>query len=132
MILWNWKPLISVGPIKFGQLADSIIQQYDLVKLEPPCKSADWETFEFPNCETRIYVYDSEIESVGCYDNLFYKGIDLLGLSLEEIIPILGKQYEIGEIIDMQAPVDYENLGLQLWMENKIMTGGICSGFIEE
>jgi hypothetical protein len=132
MINWNWKPLISVGPLKFGQPAIPLIKKYNLIALESDCESSDWDTYEFPNSQTRIYVENSYIDSVGCYDNLIYEGTNLLGLSLNEIRSILGNENEIGEVIEMQTPIEYETLGLQLWLEDKITIGGICYRVIED
>lgn len=132
IIIWNWEPLVSVGFFKFGQQASPVIKQYNLLKLEPDCEAATWDTYEFPNSHTRIYVENSYVDSVGCYDNLFYKGINLLSLSLNEIRKILGKEDEIGESIEMQTPIEYEDKSLQLWLQNGIIIGGICYGFIKD
>ncbi|CBN57583.1 MULTISPECIES: hypothetical protein [Kamptonema] len=132
ILIWHWQPLVSIGYIHFGEAATPIVTKYNLQKLEPDCKSGDWDTYEFPECETRIYVENCYIVGVGCYDNLFYQGQNLFGLSLDDIRQILGQEDEIGEMIGTQIPIEYFRLGVQLWMKDDAIVGAICNGLIED
>jgi len=131
-IIWNWKPLESVGLITFGEYAPPIVAKYNLDKLYANCKSGDWDAYQFPNTETYVCVENFHIISVGCYDNIFYQDKNLIGLSLDEIRAILGKEDEISEIVGTQIPIEYENLSLILWLKDKIIVGANCSRLIEE
>ncbi len=130
-IFWNWEPLVSIGPFRFGEPVAPVIEKYNLRKLERVSEVADWDTYEVPDGNTVIYVEDSSIDSVACYDNLFYQGKNLLGISLEEIHEILGKEDEFGKIIGEKTPVEYESFGLQIWFRNGITVDATCYGFID-
>ena len=130
-IIWQWEPLISIGYIRFNEPIIPLIRKYKLqrkVEYEPP----DWQVYEFPEDETLVNVEKSRVLSVSCYNNFFYKGKNLLGISLKEINDILGKEYEIDESIETQTLVIYDSMSLQLWFENGVTVSAMCYGFIEE
>jgi hypothetical protein len=132
ILIWDWEPLVSVGSIQFGAPANPIIAKYNLQKLEPDCESADWDTYEFPDTDTRISVENGCIFSFNCYDNFFYKGQNLLGLSLDDIRQILGLEDEIDEMVGTYIPIYYESLGLTLWMKDDVIGGATCHEAIED
>ncbi|NJK65039.1 MAG: hypothetical protein HC921_22095 [Synechococcaceae cyanobacterium SM2_3_1] len=132
ILIWDWEPLVSVASIQFGAPASPVITKYNLQKLEPACESADWDSYEFPDTDTRIYVENGCIERFSCYDNLFYKGQNLLGLSLDDIRQILGPEEKIDTMVGASIPIEYESLGLTLWMEDDVIAGATCNAMIED
>jgi hypothetical protein len=139
-IYWDWNPLVSVGPFKFGESAILFIQEYNLQELEKPFQEADWNSYEFTDCETRIYTNeDSEIERIGCFDNIYYEGQNLFGLTLEGVQNIFGKADKIGEIIEYDIeddkfeafPMEFERFGAQIWFENSIVDSVMTHGFLD-
>ena len=114
-IIWNWKPCVSVGSVRFNEPIAPLVDQYKLqrkVEYDTP----DWEAYEFPEDETLVNVEESCVVSVSCYNNLFYRGNNLLGLSLEDIENILGYEYKIDEGMEAQTSVEYDTMSLQLWL----------------
>ncbi len=132
-IIWDLNPLISVGPVQFGTLITPFIKEYLLQKIELyPVEGLDWDTYVFPDCESTLHVENSHIVSVGCYDNFFYKERNLLGLTFEEIQEILGPEDEIGEQIGEKIPVEYEKLGVEVWLRDEIVADITCYGAFPE
>jgi hypothetical protein len=82
---WIWEPLISIGSIKFGEFIEPLIFKFELEKLEKPFEDCSWETYRFPSCNTCLYSENSQVTSAGCFDNLYYKGRNLFGLTIGEI-----------------------------------------------
>ncbi len=131
-LLWNWVPLISIGNIRFGELAEPVIEKYRLIKLELDCEDADWLTYEFPDGTARIYVCESRIESVGCFEKMFYRGRNLIGMKMEDAIGFLGKPDDIGDKYVGGMPLDYEWLAVSLFVEDEKVQSCICSGSWED
>jgi hypothetical protein len=129
-IQWHWVPCVSVGPIIFGEPVAPVIGKFDLQKLEKDYEDADWDTYEFPDCETRIYVDENGgIKEIGCFDNLYYQGQNLFGLTLDEIRVLLGPEDEIGKIVLFdfpgnefeKFPVEFENFSAQFWFREGVV-----------
>jgi hypothetical protein len=138
---WDWQPLVSIGPFRFGESATHLIQEYDLQKLEKPFEEADWCSYEFPDCETRIYTNENlEIERVGCFDNIYYRGRNLFGLMLNEVRSILGKEDECGEAIMYDVEdnrfeifsVEFEKFSAQIWFKNGVVDSAMVHGFLDD
>jgi hypothetical protein len=140
-IYWDWNPLISVGPFKFGESAKPLIQEYGLRELEKPFEEADWNSYEFPDCETRVYTNkELKIDSIGCFDNIYYKGQNLFGLNLDQIRNLLGEEDEIGETVlfDFEDneyekfPVEFEKLSLQIWFKDDMVESAMVHGLLDD
>jgi hypothetical protein len=135
-IKWIWHPLFLVGSIKFGELAHPVIQKFKLRKLKRPFKEFYLDSYEFPDCETRIYTENSNINSVGCFDNIYYGDENLFGLTLDEIRNRLGQESEIGETIFFdfkdnkfeKTPIEFDDLSLQLWFRDGVVESAMVSG----
>jgi len=52
LINWDWEPLVSVGPVRFGEAANLLIEKYNLQRPEFDCDTPDWETYQFYGTET--------------------------------------------------------------------------------
>jgi hypothetical protein len=139
-IKWNWEPLISIGSIMFGESIEPLIIKFGLEKLEKPFEECNWETYRVFNCNTCLYSENSRVTSAGCFDNLYYKGQNLFGITIEEVRIILGKESEIGEAMRYyvgeeeieQTPVEFDELSLQLWFINGIVTSAIVHPLLED
>jgi hypothetical protein len=127
---WDWHPCVSVGPLTFGESISPLIEKFDLQELDTDQAASGHIPYDFPNCETRIYANeDGEIENVGCFDNLYYQGQNLFGLTLDEIRALLGPEEEIGETVLFdfpgnefeKFPVDYYELGAQFWFRDGVV-----------
>jgi len=68
-----------------------------------------------------LFVENSVIEDIGCYEELLYKGRNLIGMSIEEFISHTGENF-VGEIdcLDFeedhipQCVYEFEAIGLQV------------------
>jgi hypothetical protein len=122
-ISWHWVPGESVGPFHFGDNAEPCIRELRLVKLEPDCSTADWETYEIPGCESRLYVDDGIITDVLCCDSLIYRDSDLLSLTLDELRILLGREDELQKNFGPWDAVYYHGLGLTVCVSD----GGVAT-----
>ncbi len=140
IITWEWSPLVSIGSLKFGESIDPVISKFDLYKLDKPFEEADWDSYEFPNRDKRVYAEDGHITIIGCFDDLYYEGKDLFGLTLDEIRSLLGEEDEIGETVlfDFEdgeydkTPVEFYKYGLQIWLRDGMVESAMISGAIDE
>ncbi|KAF3886438.1 MULTISPECIES: hypothetical protein [Nostocales] len=131
-INWIWKPLNSVGPFNFGNPISEFEKDYKLELIEPADEITGWETYGLIHYETHIYVENSLIISINCYDQLIYQNLDILGMTLSEIRNLFGKENQPGELNGDQICIEYEELGLQLWFQDDIVTSASCYGLIED
>ncbi|MBW4504988.1 MAG: hypothetical protein KME64_00480 [Scytonematopsis contorta HA4267-MV1] len=69
-INWIWKPLNSVGPFDFDSPISKFEKDYQLELIEPASEITGWETYGLIDYETHIYVENSLIISINCYDQL--------------------------------------------------------------
>jgi hypothetical protein len=125
-ISWLWIPGESVGPFRFGEEAEGVLVSYKLVKLEPDCQGASWDTYEIPAYKTKLYVEDGRIINVLCEDELYYRGVNLIGLSLEETRAFLGPEDEYVQKISLGDAAYYHRLGLTLWIVDGIIDTATC------
>ena len=132
----------SVGPVRFGVDATQLIQNlnlrlvshFDLRESHPDlteiASEADvcWDTYEVSAGATRISVTpDGTVTSVLCCDELFLSGRNLLGLSLEEVRNILGEEDDFDE---EHGALQYDELGITLWLNTGIVDAATCMGRI--
>lgn len=138
---WNWVPLISVGPFKFGEPADPVIEKLNLQKLEKPYEEFDSDSYEVSDGSVRLYTdEDGRIDGVGCFENIYYQDEDLFGLTLDEIRLRLGKEDQIGETILFdfkdneyeKVPVEFEKWSLQLWFREGVVESAMVNGLLND
>lgn len=127
-----WEPLLSVGPFKFDTLIQSYIEPYNLNFVEAADEVVNWDTYATSDKNVYIDVEDSKIVAISCYKHLFYKGKNLVGLSLSEIRTMLGKENEVGDQIGEKIPIEYYSLSLQVWLKEGYVTNVTCNGFVED
>jgi hypothetical protein len=73
------------------------------------------------------------IDTVGCYDSLLHKGVDLIGLSTDEAKSIVGDGWIVDdEEIGGQTLIMYESLSLFLWVRDDTIVGATCGALIED
>jgi hypothetical protein len=137
--IWEWIPLVSIGPLKFGEPIEPVISKFDLRKLNKPFEEADWDSYEFPDFDKRVYTKDGNITSLGCFDNLFYKGEDLFGLTLDEVRVLLGEEDEIGETVFFdfeddeyeKTPIEFYKYSVQIWLRDGVVESAMISAIID-
>lgn len=83
--------------------------------------------FSLSNPELTLFVENNKIIEIGCYEELLYKGRNLIGMKIEEFISHMGKNYEgavdcldIEEDDDIpQYVYEFEAIGLQVWVKGQ-------------
>jgi hypothetical protein len=126
-ISWDWIPGVSVGPFGFGNEAATPVARFGLVKLEPDCAGADWDTYEMPRRESRVMIHDGKIRGVLCCDRLTYQGEDLLGQTLDGIRRLLGNEDEVEKDAGLGEAVYYYRIGLTLWFAEGVVRSATCN-----
>jgi hypothetical protein len=137
-IKWDWNPLVSIGIIKFGEPIEPLISTLNLNKTvsEVP----ERESYQISSYYTSIDTENSLVVAVFCFENIYYKDRNLLGLNLDQIRCLLGKEtrisdplvYEIEGITFEKIPVEFDDLSLELWLDKGLVERAIVYGMIEE
>ena len=120
-------PLKSVGQFKFG----NHIQCYTSLLKDFKCDDPDevgYVHYEDPDESFFITVKDNRIDSIFCYKELWFRGVNLIGVSIEEFQKITESSF-VGEIDELHVEDDsipqlvyqFEELGLQVWERNKVI-----------
>ena len=131
---WVWIPQISVGPFCFGETIFHYkdLYQLKLVSRDPEGVPGGWDTYEIMGYdEARIYSENHKIVSVACYQEFYYKGVNLIGKTLKEVCDLLelspDKYDEIIYINESpQVPVEFDSVDLLLWCEYEIVVSVSC------
>ena len=88
-------------------------------------------TFEAKEEGVRVTTEGGLISLVGCYRHLIWDGIELIGLSRQELVERLGDPDEWGErellSNGYQQPLEYEALGAQMWLKGDRIVSVWCS-----
>ncbi|CAN0515531.1 unnamed protein product [Laminaria digitata] len=126
---YEWTPTVGIGPILLG----APIQQYvDAGILKPdPIPEELGGGVSFIDDVDSITVTPDEsadllIESIQCDRSILYRGVELLGKSIDEIVEVLGSQPdEFSDEVelydgDVQIIAEFDDLGLLIWMKEGV------------
>jgi len=116
----NWVLAVDegVGPFRFDLSVEEVrelIDEYGLIKIidDEPSDVIDWDTYEIPGCESRIYIrHDGLIDYIGCYDELYFEGSNLIGMTRDELVSLLGEESEVEDFFLFYYPACYYESGL--------------------
>ncbi|MEQ8999414.1 MAG: hypothetical protein RID53_23190 [Coleofasciculus sp. B1-GNL1-01] len=129
---WTWIPNKSFGLIKFNTPIEIYTNNIG-VFLSDDNATIGWKTYKVPDENISIYVEDGIVVAVATYEKLYFKGINLIGISQTKLIEILevepdevgtGVLYEDG---DVQTPLDFDPLGLQVWISDCVVVSASLS-----
>ena len=120
-------PLSSVGHFKFG----NHIHYYASLLKDFKCSAPDefgYVHYEAPDESFFITVKDNRIDSIFCYKELWFKDVNLIGMSIEEFQKITESSF-IEEVDELHVEDDnipqlvyqFEELGLQVWEKNGVI-----------
>jgi hypothetical protein len=131
----KWDPCVGVGEFIFGADIKPLIGKYNLLLVPDEYKSqVAWNSYSVSDKDMRIYTEDERIIAVACYEECWINGINLLGLSLTDIIKVMGivkeqisegEEYEIND--EVQFVYEIDDLGAQLWIQDGHVITIICS-----
>jgi hypothetical protein len=116
-----------------GGPAADLIEFYELIKQEPDCSVAFWDSYHIPGWESSITVEDERVTSVNCRDSCLLEGNDLVGTSFDDARELLGHEDGLGEGLGTGYAAYYTRLGLTLWVdEDDVVRGTTCEIPIED
>lgn len=120
----EWVPNICYGEFFFGEDINKYIDVYNLIQdMETP-DSTGWRQYRVPGKEVYIEAEHGKVVSILCYEEFFYKGTNIISSSLDDLEKLLGSACaDIGDSVvyfdgDEQTPVDFDPLGLQVWVDS--------------
>lgn len=131
-------PFESVGDFKINSKIDDYFNSHEF-EVFPKDGEYDSEKFNIDNPSISLFVEDGVIESICCDEECLYKGRNLIGMSIEELISHTGEKY-YGEIDEADFEEDnipqyiyeFEDIGLQVWTKNGIVVTVIASTACED
>ncbi|MEP3476373.1 MAG: hypothetical protein ABJN57_09160 [Hyphomicrobiales bacterium] len=125
---WEWIPHVGLGPFKYETSVQEYMSEFDLIlEKEENKKDYDWDTYNIIGTDKCIWTEDDIIMSIRCDDQFNYNEKNLIGMTEDELFSHMkGQSYEMG--IDVlyddgtqQTPFEYNDLGLSVWTENRIV-----------
>ncbi len=129
-------PLKGVGPFKFG----STINEYSHLNLEEindeHNEKVNWRVFKLPDIDLRVYFDNNMLTSIACYEACFFKDHNLMGMPFDKFKIFLKKEPDGQSSIEMSSSVqdiyDFDDMALQVWVENNKVVTIFCSSPYEE
>ena len=124
-----WKPRCAVGSINFGADEESLMST-SLKRIHD--EEGDLTGWNVYGDETRFRVYceNKSIISISVHDQLLFKGVNLIAMTLDELKNELNSEGTDGENVEMpdgpQQVWQFEEYGLQIWTSNGIVITAIC------
>lgn len=133
----EWNPNVGVSLFLFGDRIAPYLSAIGLEEfLDEYNETLSWEVYGWSKPELRILVEDDKIVSVACYDECWYRGINLIGADIATAMECIGAHPEDNpdefDLDDgIQAVFEFDEVGAQLWVKKGIVVTGIC-GFLPE
>lgn len=124
-IRYEWIPKKRIGPFVFGKSIDKYIREYELTIVpEEYNRKVDWAVYKTID-DNRIYVEDKKIISVSCSSTCEYKGCELIGKPIDEILRHINCQPDSVEKAELSEGVqeiyELDQMGLQLWVKDGLV-----------
>lgn len=122
----NLKFFKSVGILKLN----TAIKEYESLLVftieDYSDLSAPSTNYSLKNPSITIFVIEGIIDSIACYEELFYKDKNLLGITIEEFMDFT-KEIPSEEVDELnfehddipQFVYEFEKIGLQVWSKGK-------------
>ncbi|WP_141699143.1 hypothetical protein [Candidatus Thiosymbion oneisti] len=134
----EWNPNRGVGVFRFGDRIDRYISAMGLDEFPDEYnEKVGWKVYGWSKPELRIWVEDRKIESIACYDECWYRGINLIGIDISKAIACIGSnpeddpdEFDVGG--ETQTVFEFDDVAAQLWVKENIVVTVICSFFPEE
>ncbi len=106
---------------------------------EDEFSSSEHYSLENPKLSLFVDLHSKKIDEIACYEEVLYKGRNLIGMTIDEFISHTGEKY-YGEIDKLdfeddnipQYVYEFDDIGLQVWTKNNIVITVIASQLSEE
>lgn len=116
---WDWVPGVRCGEFRLGKTVSRKGYSLRVVRLEPSCEGADWETYRVGREEARVRVQDGIVVGVECVRSCLFDGAELIGMKRRMISSVIGTSPKRKRRwSDGSEMLEVSELGLTLWMEN--------------
>ena len=139
-ITFDWTPTVGIGPFKFGEPISTCVES-GLIEFCPDLSDdGERDCYQTVGDEDPwVSAYeDGAVHDVSTDRHLFYRGQDLLGLHIDEVIKILGQApdefsdpMELDDD-DIQITAEFDALGLQLWLRDGVAVTAYVGPFIDD
>ena len=135
---WTLTIDVGVGPFRFDLSANEVkklIEEYGLIKVinEDPSELIDWDSYEIPGLESRVEIRnDGLIDWIDCYDKLYFRDRNLIGMTRDELTSFLGKGIIIGDRCDDDDVVSYEELGIDIFYDESWVANSVTVSRLED
>ena len=131
-------PNESVGGMKFGRRIKDYLAKYDFqITYHIENEIPEWDNYKLVKEGVEVKVENGIIEAIAARKQLYYKGKNLIGQSLESLEKIIDMNYdEIDEVFLGEEEVphkvyEYYSLGLQVWVKDSIVDCIYCDANCE-
>ncbi|WP_089725566.1 hypothetical protein [Candidatus Thiosymbion oneisti] len=129
-----FEPLQGVGPFRFGEMIEPLVDKLGLIGVpEGDDDVTGWIGYTMLGQDIRIYSEDGKIVSIACYEDCWYKGRNLIGSTLQDVVWLLGpanlsNEPNVIEIDDAEEVVyEIESVEVQLWIRDGVIVTVFCS-----
>ena len=131
---WEWAPLVSIGGIRFNEPLPEDLGGLKLELFDEPEMNYDdnEDVFREVGGNTQFYLENGLVELVYCYDNFYFKGRNLMGLSAEEVMEIIGGNWVRDEEEDDDRVFDEEDLEITISEEDGAVWSIVVHGPYDE
>ncbi len=136
---WEWIPNRSLGPVAFGTPIDGYLEMLDLREAQHDDFSGPPQPphYEASGLDLNIYLEDGLVDTLISHEVFFFKGVNIIGLSKEELTELLGREPSETDEIDLSESdeeppylvYDYEGWGLQIWLLDDKVESASCSQY---
>ena len=139
--MFEWTPLVGLGPLKFRASVGPYVQQDILAAFEFKDGLRDptgWENYSYidddsDDDDTLVYVESGQIVSIACYRLCVLRGCNLIGSDYETVKELIGSEpvgdpdvEEIGG--QMQKVYDFRKVGALVWVLDGVVVSMDCDG----
>lgn len=119
-------PFERVGEFYLDDSIENYIDLYPFVVEDFRNEDTPSLNYRIAQPEITLFINNGIIEYIGCYEELLYKGKNLIGITINEFINTTNENY-FGDIDELdfeddnipQFVYEFENLGLQVWEKGK-------------
>ncbi|MBU2714433.1 hypothetical protein [Zooshikella harenae] len=120
-INWIWVPNKSIGCFYFDQKIDVKSLPFQCEEVKSSDESGEWSTFEIIGDASRFSVENNILISVECVNNFVYKGINLIGISLENFLDLFDDEFVTVDNWDDGKELCCRELGIIVWIEEGLV-----------
>jgi hypothetical protein len=125
----DWIPLERVGPYRFGEaIAPEVVGS---LKLKERDDQRNWLLYLQSGLAAKatILVENGAVITVNCFEECYYQGTNLLGLSQAQLCALIGEadDSELQSVDDEESLVLYfDKLSLMAWIDHGCVVAVDC------